>query len=131
MATEIIRAFTSTISQFFSLSDISHAGASSREGEPTPVPAFVPAGTSVLTACFFAERLVDDMAECAIELSAIDVGPDALAGLKGMMDSLRWRMVQAISATWAAGESYRRNLADCIRYQGVARLGRLAAERDV
>lgn len=105
MASEIIKAYSSSISQFFSLSDVSVASASHRDGEPAPLPAFVPVGTTVLTACFFAERLVDEVAECASELSGIDIGSDAVNGLKSMLDSLRWRLVEAISACWIEGMS--------------------------
>jgi exocyst complex component 2 len=104
MAMEILKLYTSSLSQFFMLSDVAVAdSASRREDEEPPIPSFVPEGTSVLAACFFGERLVDEVAECVAELNAVDVGSDAGNGLRAMTDSLRWRIEEAIAATWTRG----------------------------
>ena len=106
MALEIIRLYTTTLSQIFTLSDVAIAEATIREdGEDPPIPPFVPAGTTVMTACFFSEKLVEEVAECAGELMTVDVGGEAGQGLRSMLDSLRWRFEEVIAATWARGES--------------------------
>ncbi|RSH82118.1 hypothetical protein EHS25_006051 [Saitozyma podzolica] len=101
MCLEIVKLYTSYLSQFFTLSDVALAESSPRrEGSDPPVPPFVPEGSSVLTACFFAERLVEEVAECVGELMSVDLGPEAGNSLKAMTDSMRWRMGEAIAATW-------------------------------
>jgi exocyst complex component 2 len=105
MCLEIVKLYTSYLSQFFTLSDVALAESSPRrEGSDPPVPPFVPEGSSVLTACFFAERLVEEVAECVGELMSVDLGPEAGNSLKAMTDSMRWRMGEAIAATWTRGE---------------------------
>lgn len=105
MAIEIIKLYTTTLSQFFTLSDVSVAeAATKKDGMNPPIPPFVPAGTTVIAACFFSERLVDEVAECAGELSAVDVGNEAGQVLRSMLESLRWRFEEVIAATWVRGE---------------------------
>lgn len=105
MALEIIKLYTSALSHFFTLSVVAIAESSvRRDGEDPPIPPFVPAGTTVIAACFFSERLVEEVAECAAELMAVDVGGEAGQGLRSMLDSLRWRFEEVIAAIWARGE---------------------------
>lgn len=105
MALEIIKLYISTLSQFFTLSDVAIAEAAIREdGEDPPIPPFVPAGTTVIAACYFSERLLEDLAECAGELMVVDVGSEAGQGLRSTLDSLRWRFEEVIAATWARGK---------------------------
>lgn len=105
MALEIVKLYTTTLSQFFTLSDVAIAESASRkEGEELPIPAFVPLGTTVLTACFFAERLADEVVECSAELMGVDVGSEAANSLRGMLESLRWRMEEVIGVTWSRGK---------------------------
>lgn len=98
MASDIIRTYLSTMSQFFTLSDIALVSRSKSNGT---IPGFVPAGTTVLAACHYSEKILDDVADCVLELTAIDVGKEASQGAKGMLDSLRWRLEEVISTTWA------------------------------
>lgn len=103
---EIVKAYNTLLSQFFTLSDVAVAeSAIHREGEDPPVPSFVPPGTTVITACYFAEKIVEDVTDCAGELMAVDVGSEAVTGLRSMLDSLRWRFEEVIAATWARGAS--------------------------
>ncbi|ORY35859.1 exocyst complex component Sec5-domain-containing protein [Naematelia encephala] len=102
MALEVIKLYNTNLSQFFTLSDAALAGSTVRkDGEDPPVPPFVPAGTTVLTACYFAEKIVEEVTDCAGELAAVDVGSEAGNGLRAMLDSLRWRFEEVLAATWA------------------------------
>ncbi|KAK8850389.1 hypothetical protein IAR55_004307 [Kwoniella newhampshirensis] len=113
MAFEILRLYNTSLSQFFTLSDVAIAEAAIRkEGEDLPMPPFVPAGTSVITASYFGEKLVDEVAECAGELLGMDVGGDAGNGLKSLLDSLRWRFEEVISVTWARDAKILHSLED-------------------
>lgn len=105
MALEIIRVYTNSLSEFFTLSDLTLADRARKEGEELPIPPFVPEGSTVLTACFFAERIVEDVSDCVGEMSAVEVGGEAGQNLNGMLDNLRWRLEEAIASTWARGRS--------------------------
>jgi exocyst complex component 2 len=103
MALEVIKLYISLLSTFFTLSDPS-IPSKAKSGEES-VPGFVPPGTTVLAACHFAEKLVDDVNEGIGELMNVDIGSEAGNGLKNMLDSLKWRMQEVISALWARGTS--------------------------
>jgi exocyst complex component 2 len=106
MALEVVKLYISLLSTFFTLSDVSVSQTACRQAEDSiPVPPFVPPGTTVLAACYFAERLVEDVNEGISELMGVDIGSEAGNGLKNMLESLRWRMQEVIAATWARGLS--------------------------
>lgn len=107
MAMEIVKLYISTLSSFFTLSDAGLSEVPRKEGEELRIPPFVPPGTSVLAASFFAERLVDEVSECVGELSAVDIGSDALTGLRQLVENIRWRMEEVICSTWSKGMSYK------------------------
>ncbi|CAK9785848.1 unnamed protein product [Cutaneotrichosporon oleaginosum] len=98
MASDILKTYLSTLSQFFTLSDIALVA---RSKPTTTIPGFVPAGTTVLAACYYSVKIIDDVADCVLELTAIDVGKEASQGAKAMLDSLRWRLEEVIATTWA------------------------------
>ena len=102
---EVIKLYTSLLSQFFTLSDPAIADSANRKRDDLKpnVPSFVPTGSSVLGVCFFSEKLVEDVAECTSELAAVDVGGEAGSNLKGLLDALRWRLLEAVGATWTRG----------------------------
>lgn len=104
MAFEIVRAYTTTLSQLLTLSDVAIAEAAiRREGDDLPIPSFVPPGTSVLTACHFSERIIADVSDFTGEMIAVDVGNEAANSLRAMLESMRWRLEEVIAATWARG----------------------------
>jgi exocyst complex component 2 len=100
MALEVIKLYISLLSTFFTLSDPSIPSKAIED-----VPSFVPPGTTVLAACHFAEKLVEDVNEGIGELMGVDIGSEAGNGLRNMLDSLKWRMQEVISALWARGTS--------------------------
>lgn len=108
MASDIVKLYIATLSQYFTLSDMTLVNSNAMGRDPnskaaadTKVPSFVPAGTTVLAAGYFAERILDEVSECANELFAIDVGKEASQGARAMLESLRWRMLEVVASTWA------------------------------
>ncbi|RXK41720.1 hypothetical protein M231_00955 [Tremella mesenterica] len=117
MASEIIKLYTSLLSQFFTLSDVAVAESNRKKSDINPlIPSFVPLSTSVITACFFGEKLVEEVAECTGELAAVDVGSESSNALRGMLDSLRWRMLEVISSTWTRDSKVLHELEDWTHY---------------
>jgi len=104
MTLEIIKSYTGTLSQFFTLSDVAIAeGQVRKEGEDQPVPPFVPAGTTVVAASHWASKIVEEVGDFTADLGMVDVSNEAGTLLKGMMDSLRWRFGEVLAATWTRG----------------------------
>ncbi|KAK1922962.1 exocyst complex component Sec5-domain-containing protein [Papiliotrema laurentii] len=102
MVLEITRMYTTTLSQFFTLSDLAIAESTPRkEGEELPIPPFTPEGTTVICACHYAEKIIEEVDDFAADVMSVDIGSEAIASLRGMLDSLRWRLEEVIASTWA------------------------------
>lgn len=108
MALEIIKLYISSLSSFFTLSDAAMAETktqtSRKDNEGLAIPPFVPVGTSVLCAAHFSTQLLEELADCVGELHVGDIGGEATNGLKAVLENMRWRMVEVVTATWAKGE---------------------------
>ncbi|WVO20401.1 uncharacterized protein IAS62_001697 [Cryptococcus decagattii] len=100
MALEILKLYSSLLSQFFKLSDPSVAESTSRKDGSHQLPSFVPAGTTVITACYFAEKLVEYVSDCAGELAVHEVVNDSGNSMKGLIESMKWKMEEVIGAAW-------------------------------
>lgn len=107
MAMEIVQLYISLLDSFFQLSEKPPSRSQGHQDDMavTPLPVFVPAGTTVLTACHFGEKLVDEVNEGIADLAGVDIGAEAGSSLKGMMQSVRYKMLALISAAWARGRS--------------------------
>ncbi|OXC68440.1 hypothetical protein AYX13_02890 [Cryptococcus neoformans] len=101
MALEIVKLYSSLLSQFFKLSDPAVAESTPRKDSNTQLPSFVPAGTSAIIACYFAEKLVEDISDCAGELAGHEVVNDSGNGMKGLVESMKWKMREVIGVVWA------------------------------
>ncbi|KIR69024.1 exocyst protein [Cryptococcus bacillisporus CA1873] len=101
MALEILKLYSSLLSQFFKLSDPSVAESTSRKDGSHQLPSFVPAGSTVITACYFAEKLVEYVSDCAGELAVHEVVNDSGNSMKGLIESMKWKMEEVIGASWA------------------------------
>ncbi|KIR30772.1 exocyst protein [Cryptococcus deuterogattii LA55] len=101
MALEILKLYSSLLSQFFRLSDPAVAESTSRKDGGHQLPSFVPAGTTVITACYFAEKLVEYVSDCAGELAVHEVVNDSGNSMKGLIESMKWKMEEVIGAAWA------------------------------
>lgn len=108
MAMEVVDLYITHISSFFGLPDSATldltAKYSEDPGAGQTLPSFVPVGTTVLTACHFAEKLVEEVNESIADLMGVDIGGEAGKALRAMLQSLRTRLLLVISDTWARGE---------------------------
>lgn len=100
---EIVQLYITHLSTFFSLSDPSLDVPQKQGDEARPLPGFIPPGTTVLTACHFGEKLVEEVYEGITDLMGVDIGGESGTGLKGMLQALRNRFQVTISACWARG----------------------------
>lgn len=112
MATEVVNLYISHISSFFDLTesslDLSKDSTRGQE-ETLRLPLFVPAGTTVLTACHFGEKLVEEVNEGIADLVGVNIGGESGTSLRDMLQSLRTRLLLVVSTAWARGESLHSN----------------------
>lgn len=101
MASDVIRLYISLISQFFTLSDM--AVISSESGHGTTVPPFVPQSSNSLTTAYYLARILSEIQDCANEVLAMDISPDANSGMKSLLESTRWRFEGALTGVWLRG----------------------------
>ncbi|ADV19942.1 Exocyst protein, putative [Cryptococcus gattii WM276] len=101
MALEILKLYSSLLSQFFKLSDPAVAESTAHKDGSHQLPSFVPAGTTVITACYFAEKLVEYVSDCAGELAVHEIVNDSGNSMKGLIESMKWKMEEVIGAAWA------------------------------
>jgi exocyst complex component 2 len=106
MALEIIKLFTSSVSQFFTLSDLAVAQSAANKNSQSQAapPPFVPLNSNSVVSGHFAVKIVAEVADAVAELQAMDISPEAGSALRGMMESLRWRFEEALCTTWSRGE---------------------------
>jgi exocyst complex component 2 len=105
MAYDIVKLFVTTVSQFFTLSDLAVAqSAGGKNPQSQAPPPFVPEHANSVVTGHYAVRIVSEVADAISELSAMDISPEAAAGLKNMLESLRWRFEEAVCTTWSRGE---------------------------
>ncbi|ODO10434.1 hypothetical protein I350_01029 [Cryptococcus amylolentus CBS 6273] len=113
MALEIMKLYVGLVSGFFRLSDggvaesgfanASAARARAGDGLPpaSPSTGWVPQGSTSVLVGYFAEKLVDEIADCAGELGAYDVGNNEESLMKGLVDSMKWKMEEVLATSWA------------------------------
>jgi len=100
MALEIVRLYITLISEFFSLSDKAVVPPS---GDLMSLPAFVPQGSNSITTAFFVSRILSDISECVGDVTTAELAGDATSGLKGLLESARWRFEVVLCDLWLQG----------------------------
>jgi exocyst complex component 2 len=134
MALDIVKLYISLLGQFFTLSDISIASArkpgqsasqSSNLGQTTghadaAMPDFVPKNANSLVTCHYASKILAEILDSAGEIDALagsnkgqnvtspvtstDLGQEAKKAMRDFVESCRWRLEEALCATWSRGE---------------------------
>lgn len=114
LSIEIGKQFISLIGQAFTLSDLSIATSPSQNGDALPFE-FIPDGSTSITTAYFSTKILAELVECMIDLEGIGVSGEveraSAAGskvtdelrnaAKAMIESCRWRFVEAMCDTWA------------------------------
>lgn len=100
MATDIVKTYISLLSEFFDLSDMAVANKEVSE------PKFIPSGTNSLTTNYYLLKILQEINECIGDLGASDISSEAGAGLKELIDSVRWKFEDVLAFTWIRGMFY-------------------------
>lgn len=105
MAQEIVKLFISLVSEFFFLSDIvvmaSPGGPSTTAGSPPSLPTH----SNSFTTAFYLTKMLTDVQESVNEVNGLDIGGDVSAGLRSLMESMRWRFEDILTHAWVRGAS--------------------------
>lgn len=98
MALDIIKLYISQISDFFKLSDIAIMTA---PGTSLVQPPHFPLNShSICTACYL-NKILSDIYDTVNDLNSLDIAKDT--GLKGLLESVRWRFVDFLVKAWIRG----------------------------
>ncbi|KDR72646.1 hypothetical protein GALMADRAFT_73791 [Galerina marginata CBS 339.88] len=98
MAYDIVKLYISLISQAFMLSDVSVMSRSqSSNYDPPPL---VPVNSHSFCSAYYLQRTLSEVQECAADLGALDISNEATSGLRSLVESLRWRVVDVLVHEW-------------------------------
>ncbi len=114
-ALDIVKLYISLLAQFFTLSDVAVATASTAEAV---TPTFLPIDSNSLTTCHFTSKILKEIVECASEIEGFAIASneersssgsvsstsEAKNVLKNFVESARWRFEEVICETWSKGE---------------------------
>lgn len=111
-ALDIVKLYISLLAQFFTLSDVAVATASTAEAV---TPTFLPIDSNSLTTCHFTSKILKEIVECASEIEGFAIASneersssgsvsstsEAKNVLKNFVESARWRFEEVICETWS------------------------------
>lgn len=108
MALDIVKLYIELVSQFFTISDPAVRSSPKQKQQVDPVVgtsvAFVPLGTTSLTAGHYLTKVVGEIAECIHDVTATEISSEANFGLNNLLVSARWRFEDVLCDLWARGE---------------------------
>lgn len=106
MASDVIRLYISLISQFFTLSDMAVTSPKADSvvgGVIISFPPFVPQRAHALTSGHYLTRVLSEIQDCVNEIIAMDISSDVNSGVRGLLESARWRFEGALTNVWLRG----------------------------
>jgi exocyst complex component 2 len=98
MAMDVINLYISQISEIFQLSDVPNmmsAGGSLRQ------PPHFPENSHSICSAYYLQKIMNDIQDAVNELVVLDIAQDT--GLKGFLESVRWRFVDFLITAWLRG----------------------------
>ncbi|EJT99244.1 hypothetical protein DACRYDRAFT_96078 [Dacryopinax primogenitus] len=96
MSLELTRLYVSLVSQHFSLSDPNSSPLASSTFH------FLPPATNSLTSAQYLEKLLGELNDCVGDVVGLEMGGggEAGEGLKGLVETARWRYVDVLCDAW-------------------------------
>ena len=67
------------------------------------IPAFVPETSNALTTAHYLTRVLGEIQEGINELLSMEVSGEASSGLESLLESARWRFLDALTSVWLRG----------------------------
>jgi len=98
MAMDVVKLYISQLSEIFKLSDVSiMMSPGGTLGQP---PRFPEDSHSVCSA-YYLQKIMNEIQDTVNELVLLDIAQDT--GLKGFLESVRWRFVDFLITAWLRG----------------------------
>ena len=101
MALDVVKLYISLISQFFMLSDV--AVMTTLPNGSTSSPHHLPENAHSLCTAFYLQQILSEVNDTVTELNAMEISQET--GVKGLMESLRWRFEDILLQVWQRGKS--------------------------
>ncbi|KAF8801103.1 exocyst complex component sec5 [Phlegmacium glaucopus] len=95
MALDIVKLYISLISEFFMLSDMAVMATSNNK-----VPPLLPTNSHSLSTAYYLLKMLNDIQETVNELNLMEISNEASAGLKGLLESTKWRFEDVLITAW-------------------------------
>ncbi|KAF7289907.1 Exocyst complex component SEC5 [Mycena indigotica] len=96
MALDIVKLYISLISQFFQLSDMAVMKSPS---EMTPSTT-IPNNSNSLCTAYYLMKILGEIQETVNELNGMEISNDVSSGLKGLLESAKWRFEDLLITDW-------------------------------
>ncbi len=98
MAFDIVKLYISLLSEHFTLSDKAVVGPTANG-----IPPFVPISSNCVTTSWFVSKVLSEMQECVNDVITAELSGEASSGLQNLLESARWRFVDAMCDNWLRG----------------------------
>ncbi len=110
MAADVVRLYISLISQFFTLSDMAVSSPSELSSASSGVsgadfPPFMPQSSNAINDCALSDTYTCGDTGMRVGDGYLEVSSDASSGMKGLLESARWRFENALTVVWLRGAS--------------------------
>lgn len=101
MALDVVKLYISLISEFFGLSDMAVMASSSNK-----VLSLLPANSHSMSTAYYLLKMLNDIQEAVNELNLMEISNEASAGLKSLLESVKWRFEDVLITAWLRGEDF-------------------------
>lgn len=102
MALDVIKLYISLLSEFFNLSDMA-VMPSPNPANQNNLPRLIPAHTHSPAAAFYLLKILNETQETVNEIIGLEISGDVSNGLKGLLESVRWRFVDILITASSRG----------------------------
>jgi exocyst complex component 2 len=103
MALDIIKLYISLLSEFFTLSDMVVMLSSSTKSSSTRPP-LLPSDSNSFTTAHWLIKILGEVQDGVGEVNGMEISAEAEKGLKGLVESMRWRFEDILTSAWSRGE---------------------------
>lgn len=109
MTQDIVTLYVTLLSQFFTLSSSTHSPAVTSSAMSAdfsvlpPLPPFVPYNSNALSISFWLLKTLGELTECVNEIAGLELAGEAMASLRELVGSARWKFEEAVCGAWVRG----------------------------
>lgn len=96
-----MKLYISLISQYFMLSDV--AVMTTLPNGSTSSPHYLPENAHSLCTAIYLQQILSEVNDTVTELNAMEISQET--GVKGLLESLRWRFEDILLQVWQRGKS--------------------------